>query len=289
MDFETALSRAWSDHADDARAVAARWAELQMLITDDAQIERLATLMHHVHGTHLADWHGGMAALETLRELAPYSDAGASGAARRRMQASLAICAGAPTPDETLTPSDRIRVAALAADNLVAHDTPRAAAALRRALEQAAHSGLPDSDPMQRALAAAANNIACELEERPARSAGDRALMLLAAQAARTHWARAGGWLETERAEYRLAMSWLKAGDPGHAREHAQACLAIVAAHGAPALEQFFGAEALARAERAAGNPPAHAAAQALAQAAFDALGPDDQAWCRPSLEALAG
>ena len=67
---------------------------------------------------------------------------------------------------------------------------------------------------MNRALAVAANNLASSLEERSTRSAGERELMILAAQTARHYWGRAGGWLETERAEYRLAMSWVQAGDP---------------------------------------------------------------------------
>ena len=124
---------------------------------------------------------------------------------------------------------------------------------------------------------------------------------------ARRFWALAGTWLETERAEYRLAMTWLQAGDPALARHHAQQCLAIVQANGSVPLERFFASEALALAEAADGNAAGHAAALAQAREAFAALGytgvpvedlwaaaraaldEADQSWCRASLDKLAG
>ena len=124
-------------------------------------------------------------------------------------------------------------------------------------------------------------------EKRDARSADDRALMILSAQSARRHWERAGTWLEVERAEYRLAMTWLQAGDVAQARQHAQACLDIVAANEGAALERFFGWEALGVVERAAGNASAHAAALERVRAEFDELSSDDQSWCKESLDKL--
>jgi hypothetical protein len=91
-----------------------------------------------------------------------------------------------------------------------------------------------------------------------------------------------------ERAEYRLAMSWLKADDLPQARRHAQACLEIVREHDAAALEHFFAWEALGRVERAAGNATGHAHALAQAREAFARLEPGDTGWCKPSLDALA-
>jgi hypothetical protein len=188
-----------------------------------------------------------------------------------------------------MSASDRIRVGAMAASNLAERDTTRAQRLLQDALELAQRAGLPASDPMNRALAVTGNNLACALEEKAARSAEERALMILAAQTGRRYWELAGTWLETERAEYRLAMTWLQAGDPPRAREHAQACLAIVAAHDGPALERFSGCEALGLAERAAGNAGGHAQALADARAAFAELDPADRAWCAASLDKLAG
>ena len=112
--------------------------------------------------------------------------------------------------------------------------------------------------------------------------------MLHAAALGRRCWGLAGTWLETERAEYRLAMAGLAAGDAERARAHAQACLAIVDAQPEPSpFERFFGCEALALAASAQGDAAARAQAVQAAQAAFEALPADDQAACRKTMDAL--
>lgn len=286
MDFDTAIKQAWNDHADDARSVAARLPELRRLASDDPQLERLIALTRHLYGAHFGEWSVGAAALESLRGHAAYRDEASSGQGLRRAVASLALCGGAAPG--ALSPSDQIRVHAMAAENLLTHDAPRAAQLLRQALAIAERSGLPDTDPMHRAVAVASNALACTLEEKTDRTADERVLMILAAQAARHHWQRAGTWLEVERAEYRLAMTWLQAGDLAQARQHAQSCLAIVAANDSPALERFFGHESLGVIERAAGNATGHARALEDARKAFVELSEDDQGWCQASLDKLA-
>ena len=288
MDFDAALGRAWNDHADDPQGVIARWPALQPLATDEPQIERLAALMHHVHGAHLGEWQRGAAALQALRALGAYRDDGPSGAALRRALASLAACAGETASAEALSASDRIRVGAMVVENLASQAPARAMGLLRETLEAAQRSGLTDNDPMHRAVAVAAHNVACALEGTTDRSADERALMILAAQASRAHWALAGTWLEIERAEYRLAMTWLQAGDLAQARQHAQACLDIVAANDGAALERLFGWEALGLVERAEGNLAGHAHALAMVRAAFAQLSADDQGWCAERVAKLA-
>jgi hypothetical protein len=204
----------------------------------------------------------GAAALAPLRSASAYRDDGSSGQALRRALASLALSAG--TPPASLSPSDQVRVHAMAAENLTAHDSARAMQLFQTTVDLAQRSGLPDSDPMHRAL------------------------MIMAAQSSRHHWERAGTWLEVERAEYRLAMSWLQAGDLAQARQHAQTCLEVIGANDGAALERLFGWEALGRVERAAGNAVGHAHALAKAREAFAQLSPDDQGWCAESVEQLA-
>ena len=285
-DFDAVIGQAWNDHADDARGVAGRLPQLQALAADEAQLTRVIMLAHHVYGAHLGEWDAGTTALRALRAHPAYRDDTASGASMGRVLASLALCAGG-TPSG-LTASDEIRAHAMAADNLCSHDTVRAAQQFGQALALAERSALPDTDAMHRALAAASNGLACTLEEKAGRSSDERALMILAAQTARRHWELAGTWLEVERAEYRLAMTWLQAGDFARARQHAQNCLDIVAANQAPALERFFGWEALGAVERAAGDGGGHARALEHARADFVELSVDDQGWCRASLDKLA-
>jgi len=59
--------------------------------------------------------------------------------------------------------------------------------------------------------------------------------------------------------------------------------------NGAPALEEFFGWEALALAERDAGHAAGHARALANAREAFERLKDSDRTWCERSLIALGG
>lgn len=293
-DFDALLQRAWERHADEPAAVAHTLAgDALAAVRSSADLGALSAIVHHVYGEHLARWEAGRELLQALgRHPAADDD---SRAAVRRCLASLALCLGREEERAALGRSDRIRVAALAAANLASHDCGRALRWLHVALAEAESAARRDgqeapldrSDPANRALAAAGNNIACALEEKPGRSDAERGLMILAAQTGRVYWERAGTWLETERAEYRLAMTWLQAGDAAQAREHALACGALVQAHAGPALEAFFAAEALARAEHAAMNAKALAAAVQEAGRSYAALDEGDRGECRPAYEEL--
>jgi hypothetical protein len=102
-----------------------------------------------------------------------------------------------------------------------------------------------------------ANNIAVEFENRATLTDDERAMMLRAAVVARRFWGIAGGWMETERAEYRLALSNIKARNAEAALRHGEECLRIVEANGSDAGEAFFAHEAIARARLAAGDKAA--------------------------------
>lgn len=285
MDFDTWIGRAWDAHGDDPAGVAATLlGEGLSLAGSDEDRLALARLARHVHGEHLGRWAEGRAALARIGD-----GVGAPAAATLRvLDASLVLAEGHEDPRAALGASERVRATAMASSALGEHDTTRAAALLHEALAEAETAELPDTDLAMRALAITGNTLAATLEEKPARTEAERELMVLAARIARQCWARAGTWLETERAEYRLAMTWIQAGDLAAARGHAQDCLEIVRANDAPALEHFYAWEALGRVERAAGNATGHAHALAQARAAYARLDAADTGWCRPSLDALA-
>jgi hypothetical protein len=286
MDYDQFLDQAWTDHATDTPAVAARLAAQALaFVTETARVVPLAHLAHHVFGEHLGQWAAGLAFLDRLAALPVVQ--GDAAQAVLRFQAALKLSAGLADTRAELDSSARIRVTALAAANLALHDAERSHALLEEAVAAADAAGLPDQDPAHRSLGIAGNGIAGTLEEKSPRSAEETRLMLRAAQVARRFWALAGTWLETERAEYRLARSWQQAGDLAQARHHAQNCLEIVRANGDVPLEAFYGWEALGLVERAAGNGAGHAQALRQAQLAFEALGAEDQGWCRASLDAL--
>jgi hypothetical protein len=289
MEFDHFLDQAWADHAEHPAAVAERLHDRGVaLATTPQQVSALAHLAHHVMGEHLGRWRDGIALQQRFAALLASRGDVTVAQALRRFIASLALAAGGQDLRAGLGDSDRLRVTALAAASLAGHDAARALALLQQALADAQAAGLPDTDPYARALAVAGNNLACTLEEKAARTPAERELMILAAQAARRYWALAGTWLETERAEYRLAMSWLQAGDPAQARQHAAQCLALVQENDGPALERFFAWEAIGVAARAAGDSGAHIQALAQARQAFAKVGVDERRDCQSSLDGLA-
>jgi len=290
MDFKTFMAKAWQEHGDQPRAVADRLGDALALVDTEAQIPELAHLSNHVLGEHLGAWQEGLGLLDRLSGLPAFKLDGPSGAALRRSTSSLRLAAQLEDTRAALSPSDCIRVGAMTAATLAERDTRRAMALFEEALSQMRSAQLPVSDPANRALAVTGNNLASALEEKAERTSAERELMILAAQTGRHYWEIAGTWLETERAEYRLAMTWLKAGDAEQARRHAQACLTIVAANNAndgARLERFFGLEALALAEHAAGNPKSVADAVAAARTAFEQLDAGDKTWCVETLTKL--
>lgn len=288
-DLKTFVAECWDLHATDAPAVALRLPHGLDRVTDEPGLISLAQLAHHVYGEHLGAWADGLKYLAALGRLPAFDAHGASGPTLLRLRASLALAGGEGDLRSTLSASDRIRVGAMASSSLAGHDVSRATQLLQEALAEARSSGLPAEDPMNRALAVTGHNLACTLEEKVGRSAQERELMILAARTSRHYWALAGTWLETERAEYRLAMTWLQAGDLAEARTHAQLCLEIVQSQPeAPALERLFAWEALGVVERAAGNSTGHQRALAAAREAFASLDESDRSWCAAELDKLA-
>lgn len=286
-DLQTFIDQAWADHGDDAPGVALRLPQALGRVGTEDELIALGHLAQHVYGGHLAAWADALKYLAALARGPAFDAHGRSGQSVRRWRASLALAAGESDVRGTLEPGDRIVVTAQAAAALELHDITRASVLFQEALAAADATTLADTDPAVRALAVAGNNLAAALQERPTRSDAERDLMITAAQAGRRFWARAGTWLETERADHRLAMVWLAAGNPAQAREHALSCLALVDAQPQPqALESFFGHDALAQAERALGHGDAVARSHQAMQAAFAALPAADQAWCRATLDA---
>ena len=138
----------------------------------------------------------------------------------------------------------------------------------RQSLEFASY-GPGKGDPAARTLAITGNNLAADLEEKSDRSDGETKLMLKAAEIGRRYWEVSGTWVEVERAEYRLAISHLKAGDPKQALVHADNCLQICRDRQSSLFEQFFAHEARTRCLRDLGQEDDAKAALADAKSAF--------------------
>jgi hypothetical protein len=265
MTFDELISQGWRDHATDAEGVLARLPEAVLLAGEPRHLPAYAGLTVHVAGEHLGRWEDGIRLLEKAEQLPFFEPSTAEGKAVLRSKAVLHRCAGntdeearwtaaARTGVDVPEASDHIRVLAVAAAAFLGQKRMQEA---RRDFDEAvrlADYGPTSGDPAARALAITGNNLACELEEKATLSDDERALMLQAAETARKYWAVAGGWRETERAEYRLAMSHLKAEEPARALVHANECLRIVHENGMDPGEAFFAHEAIARAQLATGN-----------------------------------
>ena len=263
MTLDEFVSRGWMDHATDAEGVMARLDQGVALLTAAQQLPALAGLITHVAGEHLGRWDDGIALLETLTEIPAFDPSTPEGKAVIRSQAILHRCAGNHAAEErclaasktggtTPEASDRIRVLAVAASALVGQKRLAEAARDFDAAVALASYGPEAKDPAARALAVTGNNLAVELENRATLSREEQDLMLRAARAGRDFWAIAGSWKEVERAEYRLAMSHIKAGKLEPALAHARRCLTLVEENGTDPGEAFFAHEAIARAHLSA-------------------------------------
>lgn len=286
MDFNQYLDQAWTDHATDSLKVSQNFQAGFNLLQKESEVSDLAHLMTHVMGQHLGKWQDGIDWLNKLLDH-PLSKDQDNQIALKRYIASLELASGNRKNFDEFSASDKIRIYALAA-NAVSEmkDSERTKSFFVAALELA-QLGLSKEDPANRSLAATGNNLACTLEEKKSRSPAEVEFMILAAETGRKYWEIAGTWLQVERAEYRLSQTYLKAGDFKKSLEHAQNCIEISNENSAPALELFFGYEALALVEKTRQNAVGFNKALNHAEENFNKLSDADKAWCEKSLRSL--
>jgi tetratricopeptide (TPR) repeat protein len=275
MTLDEFVSKAMADHTDDAEGVFARLPEGVALVTESTHLPGLAHAIAHVSGEHLARWAEGLALLEALERLPVFDAASPAGKAVLRQRAVLHRCAGdidaserclaaSATGGDVPEASDRVRVLAIASSAFAFQKRLDEA---RRDFEEAvalAAYGPTKADPASRALGVTGHNIAVEFENRTTLTDDERALMLRCAFVSRDFWRIAGGPTEAGLAEYRLAMSHLKAGDAATALTHANEYLRIAGENGSEPGDVFFAHEAIARSHLAAGDVAAARAERAL-------------------------
>lgn len=288
MDFNQYLDQAWSAHATESLKVSQNFQEGFNLLQKESEVSDLAHLVSHVMGQHLGRWQEGINWLHQLKAH-PLSKCQDIQMALDRYAAGLELAMEGQLELDRFSLSDKIRIYALATSAVSEQEnTDRTRSFFVRALELA-QLGLAKDDPANRSLAATGNNLAASLEEKASRSTTENDLMILAAETGRKYWEIAGTWLQVERAEYRLSQTYLKVEDLKKSLEHAQLCIEIAIANSAPALEIFFGYEALGLAEKARGNKIGFDKAVELAKDSFDKLSDSDRRWCEKSWNALVG
>lgn len=287
MTFDAFLEAAWNDHGDRPREVADRLASSLDAVESPANVVPFARIVTHVYGEHLGEWHRGAELLASLRARPACDGSAAVEAAIARGIATLRYASGDEGALAALSRDDAIAALGTASAAFAGRgEFDRAIAAFGEALDRAS-GGLPSGSPALRALAIGGNNLAAALEDKAVRNAGEDAAMVRAAEAGLAYWKRAGGWLEEERAHYRLAQSLLAARRPAEALAAARRCLEACEANGAPDFERFFAHAAIALAARAAGDARQAEAARELAMACHRAIPEDERRWCEGDLARL--
>lgn len=281
------LDQAQSQHADQPLAVATDLTARAARLPADADGAEAIRLAEHVWLAHAGDTAGLQAFVDALPAALGHDASTAPSVQRAHL--ALAWLAGQPVsaqPDATRWRVLQNVVLAMASQGRAAE-----ALGLLQADEGAALAhGATEAG---KAFAATANNVASHLQDDTRGDAARDHLMLQAAAIARRAWASAGGWMQVERADYRLALCHAAAGQGAEAVEHAQRCLAACVAAGdqADAMEHFFAHEALVRAQHAAGDAAAAAAAQQRMQVLLADIPEADglRAWCADVLSSLPG
>lgn len=285
--FDAFLESAWNDHADRPAEVADRLAASLERVAAASNVVPYARIVTHVFGEHLGEWTRGVDLLASLRSRPAYDGNPASEGVIARGIAALRYASGDGEALDALSREDAIAALATASAAFAGRGAVhRGIAAYERALGMV-EDGLPAGSPAARALAVGGNNLAATLEEKPDRDAAEDAAMVRAAQAALAWWKRAGGWLEEERAEYRLAWSLLHARRAEDARAAAERCLAVCERHDAPAIERFFAHATVAAAAREAGDAAGFAAERERARATYEAVPEGERPYCARDLARL--
>lgn len=282
MMFKEYLENAWSTHAKNPQKVADEFKQNFNLMGSVDDVMAMARLIVHVCGDHLGDWLRGIELLRKLKNNATIKDA-------TEMNRYMGILNLGNNPNLTLdnfSISDQVRIYASTAGALAnLGGIKNSEKLLKKAVENA--SALTKEDPANKALAIAGNNIAQAIEDKTERSESEIELMIFAANLGRKYWEIAGSWKEIERAEYRLASTFLKAGNLDLAFNHAQNCLNIVLENKSEPLELFFAFEILALIEKERKNNTAFGKNLEQLKLAFSNLTSDDQSYCEKTLRKI--
>lgn len=281
MKFSDRVGQVWSEHEKDIQKAKENLLSLVDSCENEMDAKSIVPLASHILGNHLALWSEGLAFVQKIRQKLPHE--GEAATPLLRMEKSFQLAQGHQELATSNVP-DKIAVLTSAAGLLLSQNFSRASTYYQEALELAEKSSLAKEDPANRTLAVSGNNIACELEERPTLNANEKNLLLVCARAARKYWEIAGGPLQVERAEYRLAMSHRKIGLLDQAHLHANQCLNLCKDHKMAPLEFFFAYEALAL---SAANKESFNKYLSLAKDEFFKLEDADKKWCQASLTKL--
>ncbi len=253
-DFENLIQECWAEHATNTSQVAEKLSQVSPQEIEDKDIAAYVKILIHTYGSHLNQFNKAIEILNTISE-----HKARLGQVNHALNVGLAVantCVGNLEAAHefsqkaflrAVTKSAILQIKASAAFEMSTENgaTTEARRVFKEALCLAEE--LKEFDkPLARNLAMAGNGIACWLEQKETLSDDETQFLLQAAAAGRQYWEIAGTWLQVARAEYRLAMSHIKAKQLDKALFHAQECAKINVENNADSYELFFANQALA-------------------------------------------
>ena len=277
------LAQADAIHDTDPARALAMLRNLDAAALSPARLPRLSFLIAHVLGEKFQLWGEALAEQRALVRIAGEPvplpllrhaavTATLTGETTQAATWTRALAAGTGATDAQAGTLVALAAAAFTAGRLEAHEAGQAVLAALAPLDDIHEA---PADALDAAFGAVTNNLASELLERPVEDLTDDALchaLQSAAAHAQRFWARAGNWLNHERAHYLVAMTANALGDGATGVAQARAGLALLDEHdtaGDEPVDRAFLELELATGLRLAGQDGrADALARALALAA---------------------
>ncbi len=274
-DLRRWLDAAWERHDRESKTLLAELTDRAPALPDDAIGAEAVRLARHVAIGHLGD-------AAALRGFVARVPAGGCRVAPRGAALWAAETMEGGTPPPLPAALRWGPLSDLASAEIEAGRLPQGRARLIDAEAEATG----DEDPgVRRSYAVACNNLALALRLGPRGNAARDALMIEIAQLSKRAWAKAGNWMNAERADYQLAMCHAAIGQGAPALQHARECLRVCEANGADAAERFFAHEALVHAHRAAGDAAAAGRQRERMAALLLEVGDEGmRTWCAETL-----
>ena len=282
MTFKEYIKVAWANHAKDPRGLASEFKLNFKLMVSEEDVLKMAHLIVHVCGEHLGDWQLGLELIKKIKNNAQIHDK----AAMNRFKAILELGNNPQFPINHFSNSDQVQILSMTASALANLGGLKNAEKFLNSANDLIPS-LEGGDPAFKSLAVSGHNVAGVLLELDHLSPVQSQLMIRSAVISRTNWEKAGSWLEVERAEYHLAKVFLKIEKYEDGLKHAKLCREIIKNNGDVPLERFFACEILAEAYKCLKKSEECEKFSNEMKETFPLLTPEDQVWCKESLDKI--
>lgn len=247
MTFQEYINHSWKIHAQETETVYNSLSSAPEKMITNEDIIPLARLITHICGDHfLEHWQKGVELLAQLKNHPVFKAGTESETAINRSIAILRLSSGQTADIKGFSISDQTRIYAQASGIMVEHKNfEQGQNFLNIALQLASQLDESNkSEPAFRAIGITTNNVTCTLEEKTDRTEAQKNFMIQTSLANLKYWSLAGGpYDDVNMAEYRLANTYIQAGQLEKAFEYAQKCYFGILEHKLTPYFEFYGLE----------------------------------------------